>query len=209
MLALGFDTSLQACSVALWRDGAVLARRSECMARGHAEALLPMIVAVMADGGAAWRDLTLIGVTVGPGTFTGIRIGLAAARGLGLAAGLPVAGVGTADAVAAGVASDDPRPLIVALDAKRAELFVRIGSNPIEALTPEAVAARFPGPARLAGDAAWRLAALMPRAELVAAGPPDAGVVAALAAARWLDGTALPARPLYLRAPDVHVPGPP
>ncbi|MBF0307713.1 MAG: tRNA (adenosine(37)-N6)-threonylcarbamoyltransferase complex dimerization subunit type 1 TsaB, partial [Alphaproteobacteria bacterium] len=99
MLALGFDTSLQACSVALWRDGAVLARRSECMARGHAEALLPMIVAVMADGGAAWRDLTLIGVTVGPGTFTGIRIGLAAARGLGLAAGLPVAGVGTADAV--------------------------------------------------------------------------------------------------------------
>lgn len=205
MLVLGFDTSLSACSAALWQDGAVLARRSETMARGHAEALLPMIVAVMAEAGMAWSDLSLIGVTVGPGTFTGIRIGLAAARGLGLAAGLPVAGVGTADAVAAGVGADQRR-LIVALDAKRSEVFVQAPPDPIEALTPEAAAARFPGPVRLAGDAAARLAALMPEAELVAAGPPDPGVVAALAAARWLAGTALPARPLYLRAPDVTLP---
>lgn len=215
MIVLGIDSSTSGCSAALWAGGRVLARRLELMARGQAEALMPMIAAVMDEAKLSYRELALIAVTVGPGTFTGIRIGLAAARGIGLAARLPVAGVVTTEALAHAVpaAERTGRTVLAAVDAKRAELFAQIFGPSLEALgppaarLPEAIAAAVPQALTIVGDGGARLAPLLPGAVLSSAPPvPDAAVVAALAAARWRDGTALPPAPLYLRAPDVTLP---
>ncbi len=86
---------------------------------------MPMIQGVMEEAGLAWADLALIGVTVGPGAFTGIRIGLAAARGMALAGGFAIAGVGSCEAVAHAVPAEERRgrSLLVAIDSKRSDLF--------------------------------------------------------------------------------------
>src|SRR3569832_1939804 len=97
MLILAFDTSIAACSVALIRDAAILAATREVMDRGQAEALMPMIERVMESARASYRDLDRIAVTTGPGSFTGVRVGLAAARGLGLASEKPIVGVLTTE----------------------------------------------------------------------------------------------------------------
>ena len=101
-LVLGFDTSAAHCAVALLGGGRVLAARAEEMGRGQAERLLPLLEEVLAGGGASWRDLTRIGVGIGPGNFTGIRISVAAARGLALALDIPAIGVSSFDAIRAG-----------------------------------------------------------------------------------------------------------
>src|SRR5215470_1069032 len=94
-IILAFDCSGAACSAALWRRGALAAHRYRTMTRGHAEALMPMLAETVAQAGETFHALTAVAVTVGPGAFTGIRIGLAAARGIGLAATIPVVGVTT------------------------------------------------------------------------------------------------------------------
>ena len=152
---------------------------------------------------------------MGPGAFTGIRIGLAAVRGLGLAAGLPVAGVLTTEAVAAAVPAAERRgrTLMVALDSKRDDLWVQIfdaggiALGPPAALAADAAAALVAGPLALAGDAAPVIAGLRPDA-LVCTSPgwPDAAVVAGLAARCWAEGRALPPEPVYLRPADVTLP---
>ncbi|MDA8232015.1 MAG: tRNA (adenosine(37)-N6)-threonylcarbamoyltransferase complex dimerization subunit type 1 TsaB [Magnetospirillum sp.] len=215
MRLLAIDSATSACSAALWAGGAVLARRHRPMARGQSEALVPMIAEVMADSGLSFADLDLLAVTVGPGAFTGIRIGLATARGLALAAGLPVAGITTTEAVAAAVppAERGGRTVLVALDSKREDVWVQAFAPdlsalcPIQSLAPEAAAALVTGPALVVGDAAGRVLPLMTDA-LAADRPgwPDAAVVAALAARRWADGQALPPEPLYLRPADVTLP---
>ncbi|MBI2235702.1 MAG: tRNA (adenosine(37)-N6)-threonylcarbamoyltransferase complex dimerization subunit type 1 TsaB [Magnetospirillum sp.] len=213
MIVLGLDTSTSACSAALWRAGTVLARRLEAMGRGQSEALMPMVQAVLAEAGATVGDLGLLAVTVGPGAFTGLRIGLAAARGLSLASGLPLAGVSTPEAVAAAVprSERDGRTLLVAVESRRDEVWVQAFAgdtleplSPVAALLPEQAAALIPGPVVVAGDAAARVLALRPDARIATSpGWPDAAVVAALAAERWGRGTALPPEPLYLRPADI------
>jgi tRNA threonylcarbamoyladenosine biosynthesis protein TsaB len=215
MLVLAIDTSTSACSAALWRDGAVLARRLRDMARGQSEALIPMVAEVMAEAGLGFAALDLLAVTVGPGAFTGLRIGLAAARGLALASGLPLAGISTPLAVAAAVplAERQGRTMIAAVDSRRDEAWIQafdetlVPLGEVEALLPEQVAERFTGPVVLAGDAAPRLLALMPQAVMASSsGWPDAAWVAPLAAALWEKGEALLPDPLYLRPPDVTLP---
>ncbi len=218
MLLLALDTATSACSAAVWRDGTVLARRLQPMARGQSEALLPMVAAVMEEAGLGFADLDLLAVTVGPGTFTGIRIGLAAARGLAVATGLPLAGIATPEAVAAAVpaAERHGRTLVVAIESKRDEVWAQAFSSdlvplgPVAAVLPAAAAALATGPLVVAGDAAPRLLALRPDA-LAATSPgwPDAAVVAGLAARHWAAGTALPPDPLYLRPADVTLPAVP
>lgn len=175
---------------------------------------MPMIEATLREAGVAWPDITLIGVTVGPGTFTGIRIGLAAARGMALAGRVPVAGVGTCDAIAHAVPDEERqgRTLLVAVDSKRADLFVQAFAADLTPLgppagMPPAEAVRLTaGPLLLAGDAAGQLAALRPDAKVAAGNPfPDARVVARLAEGRYASGRALPPEPIYLRPPDVTV----
>jgi tRNA threonylcarbamoyladenosine biosynthesis protein TsaB len=187
------------------------------MGRGQSEALMPMVEESLTDAGVTWADLTLIGVTVGPGTFTGIRIGLAAARGMALASHLPVAGVGTCDAIAHGVSSEERqgRTVVVAVDSKRADFFVQAFAADLTPLGPPAgmtaaAAVRLAsGPLLLAGDAARHLLDLRQDALLSAGTPfPDARIIARLAEERYADGGALPPEPIYLRPPDVTMPGP-
>jgi tRNA threonylcarbamoyladenosine biosynthesis protein TsaB len=216
---LAFDTAGNGCSAAVLRDGKIVAHRFAAMARGQSEQLLPMIDTVLGEAGLAMTALDLIAVTVGPGAFTGLRIGIAAARGLALASGVPVLGITSFAAVAAQVprrACAD-RTLVVALDSRRAELYLQAfdsegGPLGDGALVAPAHLARWApvGPLLLAGDAAPTLAAaLAARHPEIASGSgiADAADIARLAAAAWRpDLGAPPPRPLYLRAPDTTAP---
>src|ERR1700751_2488132 len=108
MLILAIDTALEACAAAVLDTGAskVIASESQAMKRGHAEALMPLIARVMKGSGLAFAALDRIAVTNGPGSFTGLRVGLSAARGVALAAGKPAVGVTTLAAYAAPVVSE-------------------------------------------------------------------------------------------------------
>jgi tRNA threonylcarbamoyladenosine biosynthesis protein TsaB len=215
MMVLGLDSAAGACSAALWRDGGVVARRLELMARGHAEALMPMAAAVMAEAGAGFSSLDAIGVTVGPGAFTGVRIGLAAARGLALAADVPAVGVTTFEALAAAVPAAERagRSLLVAVDTKRADVYLQLFDaelRPISepaALSPAEAGARLPaGPLLAVGDGIFLLADVLAGRDVRASAAPahpDAAWVATLAAARLEAGRPIDApAPLYLRPPD-------
>jgi tRNA threonylcarbamoyl adenosine modification protein YeaZ len=102
-LILAFDTSEAQCAAALLSGDRLLARRDEAMSRGQAERLMPMLEEVLAEAGAAWADLDAISVCTGPGNFTGVRLGVAAARGLALALDRPAVGVSRFEALAEGV----------------------------------------------------------------------------------------------------------
>lgn len=213
MLILAIDTAMAACSACVWRDGTVLAARRDAMSRGQAEALVPMVQAVMAEAGVAWGDLDRIAVTVGPGSFTGLRVGLSTARALGLAAGKPVVGVTTTEVLAAAVPPEvrAGRRVLAAVDSKRADLFLQWFDAELAPLgapqsaEPEAVRADLAAaPAVVTGDAGDLLAPLPPGAEAMAVATPDPAVLAALAAARPLPEA--PPQPLYIRPPDAALP---
>jgi tRNA threonylcarbamoyladenosine biosynthesis protein TsaB len=216
---LGLDSTGSACSAAIWRGERVVASRFAAMARGQAEALIPMVAAVLEEAALAIEALDLIAVTVGPGAFTGVRIGIAAARGLSLASGVPALGVSSFAAAAAQAPLEERRgrPLLVTLDSRRAEYFVAMFGADDTPLWPGAllsvgeIAARLPAaPLLLAGDAATALAAQLQRSGLALAsraGAIDAGDVARLAARAWRPGMRPPPpEPLYLRAPDTTAP---
>ena len=213
---LAIDTAGAACSAALWRDGRVIAGRFEAMRRGHAERLVPMIEAVMAEGAAKYSDLEFVAVTLGPGGFTGVRIGLATARGLALACGRPLVGMSSFRVLAAAAKADVPPDgsLAVVIDAKRRDLYVQSfavdlqpQSDPLSIL-PEALADFLPpGPLVLVGDGAAQASAGLDAADRPytisrAPGVVDAARLAELVAAREFDAAAGPPEPLYLRPPD-------
>jgi tRNA threonylcarbamoyladenosine biosynthesis protein TsaB len=213
-VVLAFDTAGSACSVAVERDGLLLAQERREMRHGHAEALLPMIDRVMSAAELGPADIDNIAVSVGPGGFTGIRAGLAAAQGLTLASGAGLLGVTSFAAVASLVSPGEVR-LLVALDSRRAELYVqmfdRFGEPSSEpaAARPEDLAGWVGDGAVLIGgdDADAAASALSPRigVEIVADSGPDAvGVLAA--ARRWPHRASPAAHPLYLRSPDVSFP---
>jgi len=215
MIVLAIDTSTAACSAALCRDSTVLARRFQPQARGQSETILPMVAEIMAEAGVGFADLGLLAVTVGPGAFTGLRIGLAAARGLALATGLPLAGIPTPLAIAAAIppGEREGRTLLVVVDSRREEPWVQAFtadltplSEPV-AVRPALVPGLVCGPVVVAGDGAGPLMLLLDQAVAASSAPwPDAAVVAGLAARMWPRGEALPPEPLYLRAPDVTCP---
>ncbi|MGZ3279218.1 MAG: tRNA (adenosine(37)-N6)-threonylcarbamoyltransferase complex dimerization subunit type 1 TsaB [Caulobacteraceae bacterium] len=209
-MVLALDTALAACSVAVTRDGQVLAAASEPMLRGHQERLAPMVQEAMASAGLAFTALDRIGVTVGPGSFTGLRVGLAFAKGLGLALGRPCVGVGTLEALAA----SEPGPGLTAavVDARRGQLYLQAFESGQAVMAPDALpvetaAARLAelwrgGPLRLVGPGARLLAGLAPEAVVIERPASDPATLCALAG-----GRTTPARPLYLRAPDAKLPG--
>ncbi len=218
MNILAIDTATAACSAALMGDGAIIAARHVAMLRGHAEALLPMVEEIMAEAGVAYSALGLIAATVGPGAFTGLRVGLAAARGLALAGGLPIIGVTTLEALAHAVEDGSgERSVVALLNARRGEVYYQAYDPALAPLGPPRVGAAeaivLPkGPVLLVGDGA----ALLPAArdgnsgdiEIIPSLLPDAAVVAGIAAARF-DPAAPPERPpepLYLRASGARRP---
>ena len=220
MNVLAFDTSGAACSVAVAdvshgdRTGVT---RSREVVRGHAEALMPMVADVMAEARLRFDALDLIAVAVGPGLFTGLRVGIAAARGLALATGVTCVGVSTFAAIAATCRRDDlsadNETLAVCIDSRRADIFVQPFDRTGTALGapavippatlgqvlpagPVAVAGDAAGPAQHALIAAGRVARVLP----VRFACPLA--LACFAAKALQTGTALPPQPLYLREAD-------
>jgi tRNA threonylcarbamoyladenosine biosynthesis protein TsaB len=218
MLILSIDTALDACAAAvLDTAGGVIASESLAMKRGHAEALMPLIARVMKASGTAFAALDRVAATTGPGSFTGLRVGLSAARGIALAAGKPVVGVTTLTAFAAPVVSENsPHPVISAVDARHDQVYFQVlGGDGRSLIKPKVApitealeAARF-GTPHLVGNAAdivaqrWPADAPPPfKVDQQAA--PDIAWVAWLGAA--VNPESSPARPYYLRAPDAKPP---
>ena len=216
---LALDSAGRACSAALWHDGRLAASRFEARDRGQSERLVPMIQEVMAAAGMAYRDLDAIAVTIGPGGFTGVRIGLATARGLGLATARPVIGLTCFEAIAAAVPGEfrGKAPLAVLIDAKRADLYLQLfdpalvaPGEPVSIDPAGLPAALPPGRVLVAGDAAEQARPYLDPARVdfvPGTSHIDAARFAGAAAARPLPPKGSPPpRPLYLRPPDVTLP---
>ena len=210
MKILAVDTALGACSVAILSDDKVLAHRFVAMERGHAEALAPMVDEAMRESGIVFADLDRLGVTTGPGTFTGQRVGLAFMRGLRVALKRPLIGVTTLEAMAFATGADRAAAIH---DAKRDEAYLLLRDRDTVILPPtvmpfaEAVARiRDFGSCALCGTgAAAAKAALDGDFQLTVIRQPDALWVAKLAMTQPVSDA--PPAPLYLRAPDAKLPG--
>lgn len=212
---LALDTSLSAVSACVLRHGESVALATETilMERGHAEALVPMVDRVIARTGGDFGTLTRIAVTVGPGSFTGIRVGVAVARAFALAWKIPVVGISTLAVLAAPSIAARTRPTIgAAIDAHHGNVYVQgfsiDGGTQLAATVlsiPDAVRALGPGPFRLVGSGATMMAIEAWSLGLDAdvedkASAPDIAFVARLGFMAD-PARALP-RPLYLRPPD-------
>ncbi len=217
MRVLAIDCALDACAAAVFDSdaGSIIASETRIMARGHAEALMPLIARVMDEAGTEFRDLGRIAVTVGPGSFTGLRVGISAARGIALAARKPAIGLTTLAGLAAPlIAEDDTTPVVAAVDARHDHVYMQIfGPGGRTLLAPrlvplrEAARAATTGPARIVGSAATLVVGSWPRGAPLPAlvdqrAAPDIAWIARLGAvASDAEG---PPKPLYLRAPDAQ-----
>ncbi|MDG2034006.1 MAG: tRNA (adenosine(37)-N6)-threonylcarbamoyltransferase complex dimerization subunit type 1 TsaB [Rhodospirillales bacterium] len=226
MPLLAFDVAGNACSAAVWSGGEVVAHVSEGMERGQAERLAPMLQSVMDAAALAFSQLQLIAVTVGPGSFTGIRIGLSMAKSLALATGRPLYGVTTftlhMSALSPAVWRDGP--VMIVLETKRDDFYVQMyGSNqqplgPAAAVPSHALASYVTdltdveAVLNLAGDGAKRAVTEMvntlgPRLYWRESASPDARDLARLAAVEAeARRPPAPTDPFYLRPPDVRRP---
>ncbi|MCW3474634.1 tRNA (adenosine(37)-N6)-threonylcarbamoyltransferase complex dimerization subunit type 1 TsaB [Limobrevibacterium gyesilva] len=209
MRILALDAALARCAAAVVVDGQVVALRQEPGGRGHAGVLPPMAEAVLAEAGLAATALDGVAVTVGPGSFTGLRAAIALAQGIALAAGRPVVGVTVAEAMAAALPTLGGRTLWVAIDSRRGRVFLHRNGE----LAPVALEALPPagGPVAVAGDVAIEVAArLAARDDDVMLTdirlPPIRQV--AVVGARRLRGELppLPAQPIYVDAPEAKLP---
>lgn len=225
MRVLVIDTALGLCTAGVFEvEGdrvSALGLLSESMVRGHSERLAGMARDAVVEAGGGFQALDRIGVTVGPGSFTGLRVGLAFAQGLGAALGRPVIGLSSLDALAASVA---PAPVTVALiDARRGQVYGRVWRNGQASQAPEAwtleraqaIVADVDGLANdtassggkglvLVGSGAPLIVQAAPRAIIHALDGPDPVALARLTAAAH--PASHPPRPLYLRAPDATPP---
>jgi len=189
---LAFDTATETATSALVDDGEVLGERLS-----RAQTLLEDVDALLRQGGAHPRDLDGLAVGVGPGSFTGVRIGLAAARGLGLALDLRAAGVSTLDALAAGAPG-----AVSVIDARRSEVFALGGGKPV-VLAPAEL--EIEAGTEYVGDGARRYRALIEERDGVVPPDDDERHVPRARFHAQLAGEARPVDeilPLYLRVPD-------
>jgi tRNA threonylcarbamoyladenosine biosynthesis protein TsaB len=216
MLVLAIDTALAACAAAVFdsRFG-MLAAESLAMARGHAEALMPLIARVMDAAQTEFAELDRIAVTVGPGSFTGLRVGISAARGIALASGKPAVGLSTLSAYAAPhIAQEDGAAIVSAIDARHDRVYLQVFASsgrtlvgPQVAPVEGVVGAGLPAPVRVVGSAAGLIADRWPSDQV----PPLVVEPADAPAIEWvarIGAAAAPPdaspRPLYLRPPDAR-----
>jgi len=217
MRVLAIDTSCGACSVAVYDAAAraTLAAESVAMPKGHAEALAPMVQRVMAEVEGGFATLGRIAVCIGPGSFTGIRIGLAMGRAIGVALAAPVVGVSSLLAFA-GPLLADPRPgvIISAIDANHGQIYFQLFEAsgrplfaPRVAKLRDAIRLIGGGTARLCGNAAHTIAEETARSggdfDASQATPfPD--IIAIARAGAALDPSSAPPRPIYVKPPDAQ-----
>jgi tRNA threonylcarbamoyladenosine biosynthesis protein TsaB len=208
VIVLALDTCLGACSVAILTGDRLLGEMSEPMTRGHQERLAPMVRDLMAASKVAFGEVDRIAVTVGPGSFTGLRVGLAFAKGLALALARPCIGVGTLEALAAGAGMEGRAAAVI--DAGRGCVYVQTFEAGVATTAPSILAV---------AAAADRLMALTAGGEITLVGP-GAAVLADLVAGgrrleiaapspKWVARLAArapagPPHPLYLRGPDAR-----
>ncbi len=216
MRVLAIDTALDACAAAvLDTNHGITSSETLAMTRGHAEALMPLIARVMDHAELEFAELDRLAVTTGPGSFTGLRVGISAARGIALAASKPAVGLSTLSGLAAPlIAEDDSSNVVAALDARHDHVYLQVfGPNGRTLVSPriaslrDAVRAAIAGRARIIGSAAAMLAAAWPRDTeppvlVDSRTAPDIAWIARLGAAA-AEGYG-PPRPLYLRAPDAQ-----
>lgn len=218
MRVLAFDTSLGGGSVAVVEGGVCLARADEDQPRALVERLLPMIEDVLSRAGLGYGDLDRIVTTVGPGTFAGLRIGVAVARGLGVATGVATMGVTSLEALAQGARGEagEGEVIVAVIDGRRGQVYLqtfRVLGDALQPLTDPAAVdlADLPGvipcePGVVVGSGAPLVSGPGLGSLRVPTGFSviDAVAVASLAAGR---APGAPPRPLYLRAPDAKLPG--
>lgn len=217
MRVLAIDTALAFCSAAVLDTarGGIIISESLPMVRGHAEALIPLVARVMERAELAFSDLDRVAVTTGPGSFTGLRVGISAARGFALAAGKPALGVSTLSAYAAPHLDEDKDvAVIAAIDARHEHIYLqvfasggRIAVAPRLAPISEAVRAATQAPCRIVGSAAQTVAERMPAGapaplRIDVREAPDIDWVARMGAV--LPEGQSPPQPQYLRAPDAQ-----
>jgi tRNA threonylcarbamoyladenosine biosynthesis protein TsaB len=224
---LAIDSAGLACSAVVAVGDTILSAERVETRHSQAEALMPMVDAAMRRAGLPPAALDLVAATVGPGSFTGIRVGLAAARGIALATDAQLVGVSSFEAVAAGLAQGlappdcgDVQFLLIALESRREDLYVQLFAIPWNPVGPpasmmpaalgEAVnAAVGSAPLLIAGDAAQRAALVLSNCAdtiIVEDSAPDAVGVLRAGLRRWRSGAVDAPRPLYLRPPDVTLP---
>jgi tRNA threonylcarbamoyladenosine biosynthesis protein TsaB len=214
-IVLAIDTALGACAAAVYDAGLgqTLAVQSLAMERGHAEVLMPLIERVMREAAVSFEELERVVTTVGPGSFTGLRVGISAARGIGLACDKPVAGVSTLDALAAPYVTDtETVPIVAAIDARHGNFYLQmLGAGGRKLISPRVLSMKETlrsigiGLVRIIGTGADAIAAQWPTPEI-----PSPLLVDSLAAPEILrvarlgsrvDPAPAPPRPFYLRAP--------
>jgi tRNA threonylcarbamoyladenosine biosynthesis protein TsaB len=212
MLILALDTSMAACSVCVYDTGKslVIGANQQFMDRGQAEALAPMVQDTMKMAGVGFADLNRIAVTTGPGTFTGVRIGLAMARGLGIALSIPITGITSLAAIASNE-TETNLPIVVAVDARAGEIyFASYDQSGHEVTAPVVVALAeahklMPSHSvRILGTAAGLLLNGLDKHLHQRSGAGDLPIAENFVRlAANIPASALPPEPLYLRAPDV------
>ena len=214
MITLAIDTALDACSVGIVdvQDGDArrLAAESETMARGHADHVMPMVDRVLTAAGMAVAGIDRFAATVGPGSFTGVRVGVSAIRALALATGKPAIGVGTLAAIAWPAVIAHCGPVISAIEARRGDLYAQPFRELGEAIAEPVVApaewlaAQWPQIGTVAGSGAERLIAAASDVDrsLRHVSVPLTPTVDAIAAVAWARPTDFEPEPLYLRPPD-------
>ena len=217
MRVLAIDTALAACAAAVLdtEHGGIVASESLPMTRGHAEALLPLVKRVMDEAGMGFAAIDRVAVTTGPGSFTGLRVGLAAARGIALAAGKPAVGLSTLSVFAAPhLATDDSFPVIAAIDARHANVYLQVFSPggrqfgaPRLASLRDAAAVAAEAPACIVGSAAQAVADALTEGDAVpvivdARAAPDIAWLARMGAV--VPEGQSPPTPQYLRAADAQ-----
>jgi tRNA threonylcarbamoyladenosine biosynthesis protein TsaB len=204
MKLLALDSAFACVSAAVWADGKILAARARALATGHAEALLPLIEATLAEAGMQPLELNRIAVTLGPGHFTGLRAGIAAAQGLIVATGAEPVGIDCFAVVASAMPPVQGKERrLIAFDSKRDEAFVKLDDAPPFAAKPEGFDA--PGDAfQVGGDLAEAFAKSLGACARIADTPalPRADLLAPLAARA---NPAAKLVPLYIHPPAITV----
>jgi tRNA threonylcarbamoyladenosine biosynthesis protein TsaB len=204
MIVLALESAASGCAACVFDGARVLASASEAMERGQDARLVPLVQEVMGQAGVAFSQIDRLAVTRGPGSFTGVRIGLATALGLSLALEKPVLGFDRFAIFRKAFAEE--RDLLVILESKRLELFCEIVPGHSQMLTPDAIEALIAQnpQAKMAGDAQAffkglnRTPLALPR--------PEVEIAALLAESADPADPAFAPRPLYLRSPDVTMP---